>query len=135
MAVAHQMLTIICHMLRNNQPYREFGSACYDEQHKPEITRRLVERLQKLGYQVTLEATITPEEVQEINSDVEGRADENQTATTARRRRGRPCKCAERGLVCPHGTLAETPTSAAPGAAEINSQQITTTAPPGNLSH
>lgn len=98
MAVAHQILTIIYHLLRDNEPYRELGAAHYDQQCKPEITRRLVERLQRLGYQVTLEAALTAEEIQQIGAvlPVPEKTEPPQP------KRGRPCKCAERGRACGH---------------------------------
>lgn len=55
MAVAHQILIVIYHMLRDGTPYAEPGAAYYDEKRKPAVTRHLVERLQRLGYIVTLE--------------------------------------------------------------------------------
>lgn len=98
MAVAHQLLTVIFHMLRDGRPYQEPGSGYYDQQRKPEITRRLVERLEKLGYQVTLEVPLTPEEVpQQAPAPTE-----IGTAPLLKRKRGRPCKCADRGIACPH---------------------------------
>ena len=42
MALAHHMLTVIYHMLRDHQPYREPGATYYEEKRKPEITRRMV---------------------------------------------------------------------------------------------
>lgn len=68
MAVAHHLLTVIYHMLRDSQPYQEPGAAYYDQKRKPEITKRLVQRLQRLGYQVTLEVPLSPAEIQEIAS-------------------------------------------------------------------
>lgn len=70
MAVAHQILTVIYHMLRDNQPYHEPGVACYDEKRKPRITARLVQRLQQLGYQVTLEIPLSPAETDQLISEV-----------------------------------------------------------------
>ena len=55
MAVAHQILIVIYSMLRNGTPYAEPGAAYYEEKRKPAVTRYLVERLQRLGYLVTLE--------------------------------------------------------------------------------
>ena len=69
MAVAHQLLTVIYHMLKHNQPYKEPGTAYYDEKRKPEITRRLVQRLQRLGYQVMLEVPVTPAEIRDFVSN------------------------------------------------------------------
>jgi transposase len=70
MAVAHHLLTVIYHMLHDNQPYKEPGTACYDEKRKPEITKRLVLRLQRLGYRVTLEIPMAPAEMLELASDI-----------------------------------------------------------------
>ena len=69
MAVAHQLLTVIYHMLKDNQPYKEPGTSYYDEKRKPEITRRLVQRLQRLGYQVMLEVPVTPAEIRDFVSN------------------------------------------------------------------
>ena len=63
MALAHHMLTVIYHMLRDHQPYREPGATFYDEKRKPEVTKRMVQRLERLGYQVTLEVPLKPEEI------------------------------------------------------------------------
>jgi len=112
MAVAHQMLTVIYHMLRDGTSYREPGEASYDEKRKPEITRRLVKRLQRLGYQVTLEVALTPEETIVLTPPIPPSPE----PPTAPRRRGRPCKCAERGLACRHRTQADRQ------ATEINSE-------------
>ncbi len=119
MAVAHQILTIIYHMLRDNEPYRELGEAHYDERRKPEITRRLVERLQRLGYQVTLEVPLTAAEIQEIGSV----SPVQQDTAPPKRRRGRPCKCSQRGIICGHGTSA-VQLSQLPGHAPGNNSAI-----------
>jgi hypothetical protein len=99
MAVAHQILTVIYHMLRDNQPYRDPGPDFYDQQRRPEITRRLVERLQRLGYQVTLEEPLNPPESESPQPTPED--------MPPKRKRGRPCKCLQRGLDCSHVPLME----------------------------
>jgi transposase len=109
MAVAHQLLTVIYHMLRDNQPYHEPGVACYDEKRKPKITRQLVRRLESLGYHVTLEIPLTPEEVHSITAASNGQP----ILSPPIRRRGRPCKCSERGADCPHQTPTPSPETAA----------------------
>jgi transposase len=95
MAVAHQLLTIIFHLLRDGGVYQELGEAHYDQQNKPKVTRKLVERLQKLGYYVTLQP------VQDPLLDVP--AAQEAVAPPSSKRRGRPCKCAERHIPCKHG--------------------------------
>lgn len=124
-AVAHHILTAIFHMIRDQQPYQELGSGYYEQHRKPEITRYLVKRLQKLGYEVTLEIPLSAEEPERA-IPVAPAPD----TPPARRKRGRPCKCAERGIACTHA-LSEFPVPAAslvptPG---INSE--TNTSRPG----
>lgn len=101
MAVAHQLLTIIFHVIRDGSVYKELGSAHYDRQNKPKATRKLVERLQKLGYYVTLQPI---EEPSAAAPAPEVPAPE--VPAPQSRRRGRPCKCAERGIECKHGRVA-----------------------------
>lgn len=61
MAVAHSMLVIVYHLLTKHEPYQELGAGYYDQRNVTAITQRLTKRLQKLGYQVTLE--LLPEAV------------------------------------------------------------------------
>jgi transposase len=97
MALAHRMLTIIFHMLRDDQPYRELGTAYNDEKRKAKNTARMVRGLEGMGFRVTLEVLPTPEELREFGSPTA--APETGPSVP---RRGRPCKCAERGMVCKH---------------------------------
>jgi hypothetical protein len=98
LAVAHQLLVILFYVVRDGSVYKELGEAHYDRQNKAKATRRLVERLQKLGYYVALQPI--PEEIVVPPPVAE-------PATPARRKRGRPCKCAERGIACKHGGVSE----------------------------
>ena len=55
MAVAHSILVIAYNILERNEPYRELGGNYFDTV-KPEITsKRLVQRLENLGYKVSIE--------------------------------------------------------------------------------
>lgn len=55
MAVAHSILVIAYHVIRKQEPYRDLGRD-YFERLRPEVTsRRLVKRLERLGYKVSLE--------------------------------------------------------------------------------
>ncbi len=55
-AVAHSILVIAYHMLKREQPYQDLGASYFDEL-KPETTaKRLAKRIEKLGYQVVLQA-------------------------------------------------------------------------------
>ena len=55
MAVAHSILVIAYHLVKNQETYRELGGDYFDKRKPQTIARRLVRRLEKLGYCVTLE--------------------------------------------------------------------------------
>jgi transposase len=83
-ATAHQLLIIAFHLIRDGGLYREFGGDFFDQLNPERTRRRLTQRLERLGFQVVLTPT---------TSD---------PRPPAVRGRGRPCKCAERGLECQH---------------------------------
>jgi len=53
-AVAHAILVVVYHMLRDGTVYRDMGSDYFDRLDREAIVRRSVRRLENLGYQVTL---------------------------------------------------------------------------------
>jgi transposase len=53
-AVGHTILVIIYQMLQQQQPYEELGGTYFDERERRDTEKRLVRRLEKLGYQVEL---------------------------------------------------------------------------------
>jgi transposase len=54
-AVMHSILVISYHLIQRNEPYRELGGDYFDKR-KPEATaKRLVKRLEQLGFQVSLQ--------------------------------------------------------------------------------
>jgi len=56
-ALMHSILVISYHMIQRKEPYRELGGNYFD-QRKPEATaRRLVNRLERLGFMVSLQQT------------------------------------------------------------------------------
>ncbi len=55
-AVGHTLLTVIYHMLCEHQPYTDLGGNYFDEQDRQVTQKRLVRRLEKLGYQVSVSA-------------------------------------------------------------------------------
>ncbi len=60
LAVAHSILVIAYHLIKRQEPYKELGGNYFDEL-KPEATaKRLQKRLEKLGYQVTLQTQPAP---------------------------------------------------------------------------
>jgi transposase len=54
-AVAHSILVIAYHLLQRQEPYRELGANYFDQQRPEATSKRLVKRLEKLGYQVLLQ--------------------------------------------------------------------------------
>ena len=54
-AVGHTILVIIHRMLSQHQSYEELGSNYFDERNRQQTEKRLVRRLEKLGYQVELQ--------------------------------------------------------------------------------
>lgn len=53
-AVAHSLLTVIYHMLKNNTDYRDLGTQFLDQIRANHFTRFHVRRFQQLGLQVTI---------------------------------------------------------------------------------
>ncbi len=57
-AVMHSILVIAYHLIQRNEPYRDLGGDYFDKQ-KPEATaKRLVKRLESLGFQVSLQSSL-----------------------------------------------------------------------------
>ena len=54
-AVAHAILVIAYHLLDRKDSYRDLGPNYFDQRNKEAVRRRLVRRLQDLGYKVTAE--------------------------------------------------------------------------------
>ena len=142
-------------MLARREEYVELGADYYDQRNKPRVVSRLVTRLTKLGYYVSLEpakqgvlasdahraeqservpvcveppvaaetvpmppvicesspgqsaAKVTKPSRTSQPPDSTGSLSAAKDAIVARKR-GRPCKCAERGIVCKH-TLVDCP--------------------------
>lgn len=53
-AIAHSILTIVYHLLVHGGTYRELGGNYFDELNREKVTRRIVNRLESLGYSVSL---------------------------------------------------------------------------------
>ncbi len=56
-AVGHTLLVIVYHVLADAKDYQELGGNYFDEQDRQAVQKRLVHRLEKLGYEVTLTPT------------------------------------------------------------------------------
>jgi transposase len=59
-AVAHSILVIAYHIVRDGKPYEELGATFYDQRSPKAIVRRLSQRLQDLGFEVTLQPKEEP---------------------------------------------------------------------------
>ena len=55
MAVAHAILVIIYNMISRGTRYQDLAVDHYDKQRESQIVRNATRRIQKLGYQVTLQ--------------------------------------------------------------------------------
>ncbi len=53
-AVAHTILVIIYHLLRDGTTYRELGATYFDERDRQAVEHRLIRRLEALGNEVTI---------------------------------------------------------------------------------
>jgi hypothetical protein len=151
MAVAHRVLLIAYYILRDGSVYHELGGDHYDRKNPERTARRLTQRLERIGYQVTLAVGVqsttdpaglpirngttrwdgtgpTPSRSQlripgpvatpDVCSKcaawkipcIHARGAVGVPIQKPRReplsggapRRGRPCKCAERGIACTH---------------------------------
>ena len=59
-AVAHSILVAAYHLLQHECAYVDLGSSYFDERDRDQLARRLVQRLQGLGYCVALDLTLPP---------------------------------------------------------------------------
>jgi transposase len=59
-AVGHSVLVAIYYMLTRREPYHELGAQYFDDHERDHLQRRLVHRLERLGFAVTLEALPIP---------------------------------------------------------------------------
>jgi transposase len=56
-AVGHSILVIVYHLLQQQKAYEELGGNYFDERQRRTTERRLVRRLEQLGYEVSLKST------------------------------------------------------------------------------
>jgi transposase len=54
-AVGHAILVMVYHLLTRQTCYQELGAQYFDERDRQAVERRLVRRLQGLGYKVSLD--------------------------------------------------------------------------------
>jgi len=56
-AVGHTILVIVYHLLKEGTIYTDLGGDYFDRRDRQAVERRLVRRLEGLGYKVSLEPT------------------------------------------------------------------------------
>jgi hypothetical protein len=59
LAVAHSVLVILYHVLRDHHPYADLGADYFDHLDRTRLQRRYVHQLERLGYAVTLTPSAT----------------------------------------------------------------------------
>jgi hypothetical protein len=59
-AVAHPILVIAYHLIQRKEPYRDLDAYYFDKRRPEATVKRLVKRLEQLGYHVALEQTLAP---------------------------------------------------------------------------
>jgi transposase len=64
MSLAHHMILVVYNVLKRGEEYVEMGGDFYDRRNKPKAVSRMVSRLMKLGYQVTLTPVALEESVE-----------------------------------------------------------------------
>jgi transposase len=56
MAVAHSILVIAYHIIKDKEPYRDLGSDYFDKRRPEATAKRLLKRLEQLGYEVSIQS-------------------------------------------------------------------------------
>jgi len=108
-AVAHRMLIIAWHILRDGSVYHEQGGDYYDRRNPAATARRLTRRLQRLGFEVTLAkkdeaATLPPKPIRNGITRWQGsRPIQRQVAEAGPPATRELCRqCASWGIPCIH---------------------------------
>jgi transposase len=58
MALGHTILIMVYHLLTRKQPYQDLGTAYCDKLEQHRVQQRLVHRVERLGYQVSLQPSV-----------------------------------------------------------------------------
>jgi hypothetical protein len=59
-AVSHSILVIAYHMIKRKEPYHELGGDYFDKRRPEATAKRLVKRLEQLGFSVSLNQAAAP---------------------------------------------------------------------------
>jgi len=122
LAVAHRILVIAYHIIGDGVTYRELGQDHADRQHPLRTTRRLVERLANLGFDVELRPkapeSSAPAAASGLPAVRRGRPPGSRNRRPYVRSRVSCPRCDKRGIPCIHGgkpVLPERPANPDPG--------------------
>jgi hypothetical protein len=115
MALAHHLMTVVYNLLARGGQYVELGADYYDRHNKEKVVGRLVQRLIRLGYYVDLKEgaptlpppadMAAPEQASDSSQPLwppDSPIPAASPIPVPARKRGRPCKCLERGIKCTH---------------------------------
>ncbi len=58
LAVGHTILVMVYHLRTRKQPYKDLGAAYFDKLEQHRVEQRLVRRLERLGYRVSLQPSV-----------------------------------------------------------------------------
>ena len=58
--MAHTILVTVYHLLQHDCAYADLGGNYFDEHDRQQVARRLVKRLEGLGYRVALDSLAPP---------------------------------------------------------------------------
>ena len=90
-AIAHKILVIAYYIIRDGETYHDLGGNYHDQRHRDRTVHRLTRRLEALGVSVALTERETLPAVPA-------------EPAVKKKKRGRPCHCLKRGIICIHGT-------------------------------
>jgi hypothetical protein len=88
-ATAHQLLLIAFYILLDGTVYHEKGGNYFDQLNPERTKRKLMARLERMGFDV-------------VSRNSNPDTTPSPPAPPSSRRRGRPCKCIQRGIHCQH---------------------------------
>jgi transposase len=130
LAVAHRILTIIWHIIAEGKTYQEVGANYYERQHPDRSARRLIQRLEQLGFDVDARPKVPPSKPEPeaaaaadpVTADPARakRAQESQPGGLRKRATAQPTdsavcrKCAAWGIECIHARNAKRRASSPP---------------------
>ena len=98
MAVAHKLVVVAFHMLKDLVPYRDLGGDYFDRLNPERTARKLLARLARLGYPIAA-AVVQPDPLVVDPAPVVA-------VETAKPKRGRPRKTVAVGSVNPMPSIA-----------------------------